>query len=111
MAHHYRTTSHGGTLLPAPPSLLPARPAPAVTVLTGGCLEEGSQPLIDIDPLNTAPCCLPHPAVKVLMMSIYAAHRDWVPDSARPQGQLEAVQVRGGALTAAAVWGSVVGQC
>lgn len=34
-----------------------------------------------------------HPAVRVLMTSIFTAHRDWVPPALRPDGQLEAVQV------------------
>lgn len=35
-------------------------------------------------------CC----AVRVLMLGIFTAHRDWVPAVARPEGHMQAVQVR-----------------
>lgn len=33
-------------------------------------------------------------AVRILMLAIFAAHRDWVPPTTRPAGNLEGVQVR-----------------
>ena len=37
---------------------------------------------------------LHHNAVRVLMLGIFTAHRDWVPAVARPPGHMQAVQVR-----------------
>lgn len=40
------------------------------------------------------PCLALCYAVRVLMLGIFTAHRDWVPAVSRPPGHLQAVQVR-----------------
>lgn len=54
------------------------------------CRAPGVQTLAPLPPAPPAP----RPsAAKVLMISLFTAHRDWVPDAQRPEGHMEAVQV------------------
>lgn len=57
------------------------------------CVASGTSRLaVHVTPAGAA--WLRPAAAKVLMLSLFTAHRDWVADAQRPKGHMEAVQVR-----------------